>query len=538
MRKEEALRHISEQQWVWGSAPGVYQFCLPFMVGFMRMRQHYQEYYHSVFLLFSEGLCSQLTPQEQAYKNIEQLYLHPQQTRRLRRRWLEDWKRFSSWCPAATSHLHELDDEALARRYQTFMERFFDLWAPTLSVDLMGTYTERTLLQEFLEAVPLPKSQAIEAYALLCQPSQQSFVAREHHALLRLTQEQGKPCFEESLKAHQEAFFWIENNYRHIKVLPTAYFRAKIHELQEEQLQELQEERRDIPELEEEQARRCAALGLSAALQEKLLLTRELTMWQDERREMQMRGNHFLNELLKEIAKRVRIDLEDLYFASYDEIRGLLKDEIAVRQEVLKERARHLVQVVEQPEQETLFEGSDADEIIAAFDTEQHGEQLQGLVANNAGKKTFEGVVSVVNDVAEDPFTAGHILVASMTRPEYVPLMKKAAAVITDEGGITSHAAIVSRELGLPCIIGTRHATKLLKNGSRVALDLTAGTITVVTGATTPQQPILRAARGSRSPSGCRRGASRQLPPHRSAGTRARGGRPRRREGRGSRRRA
>ena len=74
----------------------------------------------------------------------------------------------------------------------------------------------------------------------------------------------------------------------------------------------------------------------------------------------------------------------------------------------------------------------------------------------------------------------GDIIVPSMTRPEFVPAMKKAAGIITDEGGITSHAAIVSRELGIPCIIGTKIATKVLKDGDLVELKGTHGLIVVI----------------------------------------------------------
>ena len=64
-----------------------------------------------------------------------------------------------------------------------------------------------------------------------------------------------------------------------------------------------------------------------------------------------------------------------------------------------------------------------------------------------------------------------------MTSPDYVPAMQRAAAIVTDEGGITSHAAIVARELGLPCIVGTVHATKSLKNGDRVEVDAFTGVV-------------------------------------------------------------
>ena len=71
----------------------------------------------------------------------------------------------------------------------------------------------------------------------------------------------------------------------------------------------------------------------------------------------------------------------------------------------------------------------------------------------------------------------GHILVAPMTSPDYVPAMKKSAAIITDEGGETSHAAIVSRELGIPCVVGTKEATKKLKDGMIVSVDGSTGNI-------------------------------------------------------------
>lgn len=74
----------------------------------------------------------------------------------------------------------------------------------------------------------------------------------------------------------------------------------------------------------------------------------------------------------------------------------------------------------------------------------------------------------------------GDILVAGQTRPFLMPAIKKAGAIVTDEGGITSHAAIVSRELGVPCVIGTRNATKILKTGDLVEVDANKGTVKVI----------------------------------------------------------
>lgn len=74
-------------------------------------------------------------------------------------------------------------------------------------------------------------------------------------------------------------------------------------------------------------------------------------------------------------------------------------------------------------------------------------------------------------------FKSGDILVTTMTHPEFMTLMKQASAIVTDEGGMTCHAAIISRELGVPCVIGTKVATKVFKDGDRIEVDATKGVV-------------------------------------------------------------
>ncbi len=99
-----------------------------------------------------------------------------------------------------------------------------------------------------------------------------------------------------------------------------------------------------------------------------------------------------------------------------------------------------------------------------------------GIVASNGGKHFINGEVVVVaspTDVVEN----GKIIVVPSTSPSYVPLMRNAKALVTDHGGIMSHAAIVAREFNLPCIVGTKQATKILKTGDKIVLDLTKGEV-------------------------------------------------------------
>ena len=67
-----------------------------------------------------------------------------------------------------------------------------------------------------------------------------------------------------------------------------------------------------------------------------------------------------------------------------------------------------------------------------------------------------------------------------MTSPDYLPAMKRAAAILTDEGGMLSHAAIMSRELGKPCIVRCKIATKVLKNGDEIEVDADNGVVKII----------------------------------------------------------
>lgn len=96
----------------------------------------------------------------------------------------------------------------------------------------------------------------------------------------------------------------------------------------------------------------------------------------------------------------------------------------------------------------------------------------------SAGKAT--GTVCIIDPNNLDiDFPDNGVLVCEVTTPNYVPLMKKASAIVTDQGGILSHAAIVARELNKPCVVGTGNATSELKNGDVVFVDADAGTVHV-----------------------------------------------------------
>lgn len=113
--------------------------------------------------------------------------------------------------------------------------------------------------------------------------------------------------------------------------------------------------------------------------------------------------------------------------------------------------------------------------MIQEYNLDSH--QTQSILTGQSiGQAIASGRVKVMRSLADrDSVCAGDILVAEMTDPDWVSVMKKAAGIITDKGGRTCHAAIVSRELGIPAIVGTGNATQILKDGMTVTLDCSKG---------------------------------------------------------------
>ncbi len=116
------------------------------------------------------------------------------------------------------------------------------------------------------------------------------------------------------------------------------------------------------------------------------------------------------------------------------------------------------------------------EEIITIVDPDQASRfLLEGL---GASPGVASGPVKVIKDATEiSKVKKGDVLVAVMTNPDFVPAMKRACAILTDEGGRTSHAAIVSRELGIPAIVGSQSATKMLHGGEVITVDGSSGKV-------------------------------------------------------------
>jgi len=102
---------------------------------------------------------------------------------------------------------------------------------------------------------------------------------------------------------------------------------------------------------------------------------------------------------------------------------------------------------------------------------------VEELKKEIGGRPIAKGELEAMVAAELDKVLKGDVLVTSMTSPDMVPAMQRASAIVTDEGGITCHAAIVSRELGIPCVVGTSEGTKLLSDGMEITVDGSKGTV-------------------------------------------------------------
>lgn len=163
-------------------------------------------------------------------------------------------------------------------------------------------------------------------------------------------------------------------------------------------------------------------------------------------------------------------------------------EDIAVNQpdkHVLEERREQFIFYVNRYKNiQKVLSGSIAKEQHGEFETMVGGVEVEaatGLKGQTATSGAARGRVNIIASQKEfNKFNDGDVLVTSMTTPDFVPLMQRAAAIVTDEGGILCHAAIVSRELNKPCIIGTKIATHILKSGDEVEVDADSGVVRIL----------------------------------------------------------
>jgi len=187
------------------------------------------------------------------------------------------------------------------------------------------------------------------------------------------------------------------------------------------------------------------------------------------------------------VAKQLGVDFDQLWWMSTEEILGLFTEKNSFDKSLVSARKKSY-SIIHENKKSFLLVGSKSLEFINSFfvSNSSHSEIIKGVTANSGrvkgvarvfeyGASTHDSAIRLVRQMKN-----GEILVAESTTPEIAMACKKAVAILANQGGLLSHAAIISRELNIPCIVGLGNVTKRVKTGDLVEVDANKGTVKII----------------------------------------------------------
>jgi phosphohistidine swiveling domain-containing protein len=288
-----------------------------------------------------------------------------------------------------------------------------------------------------------------------------------------------------ALKKHQARFHWMQNNYKNVDGLSVEYFADQLLILLEHNDKFLMQEYDYLKKITVKHRDQCKKIKQSKIFSsidfEKLLWLGKIAWWVDRRKQNNLIANHYINNHLKWLCNKHNFNYEDASFLLHWELDQIISGKKKFGDYQIENRKKESIHFYDVFNQEIFVVKNEAKKIWEKISPKSETikiKEIKGMIAN---KGVIIGSVRIImNPHNINDFRDGDILVTGMTRPDYLSLMSKASAFITDEGGITCHAAIVAREMKKPCIIGTKIATQILKDGDLIEVDANNGIIKII----------------------------------------------------------
>ena len=210
-------------------------------------------------------------------------------------------------------------------------------------------------------------------------------------------------------------------------------------------------------------------------------IAKKLTYIKDFKDDSKRRCIYLEKNIYREIAKRMGITLEESSYLRWSEIIKFLDTGKKVPTRLIRDRMEGFVSYYNENRVLVCGVGAEIKKVIRKFEIKAYEKALpriRGTIASQGFAKGTAVIIRTIEDLQK--VKEGDVLITFMTHPDYVPAMQKASAIVTDEGGITCHAAIVSREFGLPCIVGAESATQTFKDGDVVEVNANEGYVTKI----------------------------------------------------------
>lgn len=356
----------------------------------------------------------------------------------------------------------ELAKKELARREKQLIEatkkglrdycRAFEEYTPAI---ILAWTTEIPLVKK------LRRLLSKELMEQLSIPEQDNFYKQEEFDLVNA----------KDLKKHVKKYEWINSRYGEINPYTVAQAKERLAKIDKRKF--LEERKKQKTRVQT--AIKKAKLNLGQKHEVLVDMIQYLVYYRTQRTDIINKSIYLFVPRLKRIAKEKGLSYKQLIHCTKDEI---LNNNLPSINEINHRITDHAM--INENGKIYCVSGKQAAKIGEFF--KENVSQVREFKGEIASKGKVRGQVKLVFD--NDDFSkvkTGDILVTSMTTPPMVLIMKKASAFVTDEGGITSHAAIISREMKKPCIIGTKIATKVFKDGDLVEVDAKKGVVRRIT---------------------------------------------------------
>ncbi|HIH39056.1 hypothetical protein J4460_08105 [Candidatus Woesearchaeota archaeon] len=288
------------------------------------------------------------------------------------------------------------------------------------------------------------------------------------------------PGINSSIQEHIKNFEWVNSEYVSEKWDFQRWMQMIKNELNDDVKSRLQKIHEQYTNALGEKQEIIVNLKLSDSARHVIIALNEFVSERDWAKGKFCYALSIYDLLLEEIAKRLYVSKGDILHMEAEELLDALKTMQAISVEERKNGFALVskngdMNIVGSEELEMFIAN---EEIEKNFSPVTRVRSFKGVVASRGKVK---GRVRVIDDPERmSEFKDGEILVTYMTTMEFTPLFGKAAGIITDEGGLSSHAAIISREFGLPCIVGTTIATRNLRTGDIIELNASEGKITIL----------------------------------------------------------
>ena|SRR3989339_905488 len=493
---KENFLGIKNPDWWTQECPAVLQLCYGFMTGFAKIGKYFKKDYGAVLVLFKKDYGAHYLDKKKSTELAESVFVDFVENQRSLTKIIRHWrplrrKLLSIQHKIEHANLKKIDNQALYKLFEKFLHTYIEEYTPAMVVEAFEPYTPDVFYPKLAGYSKEIKQQ----FKTLEQATFKSFITTHQIELLKLALvlrkfeplDLSNTKVSKLLSKFQRKYFWLSNNYRDGIVLPLAHFLdlvvAELKKKDDKQIKtELDKISAGLVNLKREKIKarkNLAASGVPRNILAFYELLEQIGPWHDERKRLMLLSSHYTTVLIKEIGRRFDYSLSEMNYFQPQEIKALLLSGVRMDRAVLVER-REICIWIGTEDSEYLFSGKEAEEIMQVVESGRNLKFHEVITGLPASAGMVQGKVRIVLDAQNNEFKDGEILVTTMTRPEFVPLMKRSLAVITDEGGLTCHASIISRELGIPCVVGTRTATRALKDGDFVEVRAHRGEVRVL----------------------------------------------------------